>query len=114
MGGSFTDSNVGAAYLSYSGPSVSGSVTRRLSKRRSVRAGVSYTARNFDAPRKGQTVPRADRQRYYYGEYTQRITKKIRVTVGWRESNRTSTQKSLNKSSPSWYLRTSQLLDFKF
>jgi len=75
---------------------------------------VSYTARNFDAPRKNQTVPRSDRQRRYYAEYTQRITKRIALTVGWQESSRTSTQANLNRSDPSWYVRTGQLLNMKF
>jgi len=113
-GSSFTNSDVNAGYLSYCGPSLRTSITHRLSKRRSLGAGVSYTARNFDAPRKNQTVPRSDRQRRYYAEYTQRITKRIALTVGWQESSRTSTQANLNRSDPSWYVRTGQLLNMKF
>ncbi|NSW57833.1 MAG: tetratricopeptide repeat protein [Armatimonadetes bacterium] len=114
LGASYTDSSVTAAYLSYSGPTFSLSGTKRLSKRRSLGAGATYTARNFDAAAPRQTIPRADRQRTYYAEYSQQVTDKVTITVGWRETNRSSTQASLNRSDPSWYIRTTRLLDLQF
>jgi len=42
------------------------------------------------------------------------VTDKVTITVGWRETNRSSTQASLNRSDPSWYLRTTRLLELKF
>jgi len=114
VGTSFADSDVNAGYLSYSSVGATTSVTRRLSKRRSLRSGLSYTARNFNEPRAGTTEAREDRQWRYFGEYSQRVTKKITLTVGWQETKRSSTQANLNKSSPSWYIRTSRWLDLKF
>lgn len=114
LGASYTDSSVTAAYLSYTGPTFSLNGTKRLSKRRSLGAGATYTARNFDAPSPRQTIPRADRQRTYYAEYSQRVTDKVTITVGWRETNRSSTQASLNRSDPSWYIQTTRLIDLRF
>lgn len=114
LGLSYTDSNVAADYLSYDGFSYSTTVNRRLSARRSMRSGFTYTTRDFDAPRPHQTVVREDIQRSYFGEYTQRVNRRISVTVGWRETARRSTLASLSRTDPSWYLRTSRLLDLRF
>lgn len=114
LGANYTSSSVGAEYLSYDSPGVSLGLNRRLSKRRTARAGLSYTARNFDAPRPRQDVARTDRQRTFYTEYSQKITDRITVTVGWRETSRSSNDSRLSGSDPSWYLRTSSLFDIKF
>ncbi len=111
---SLTSSNVAADYLSYSGFSLSTTLNRTLSKRRSLRGGFTYTASDYDAPYPRQTRPRADRTRRFYGEYSHRITDKIAVSVGWQETIRGSTLAVLNRSEPSWYLRTSQFLDLRF
>ena len=114
LGVTYTDSNVAADYLSYDSFSCSTSVSRRLSARRSMRSGFTYTTRDFDAARPRQTVVREDIQRSYYGEYTQLVNHRISVTVGWRETARRSNIPSLNQTDASWYLRTSRLLDLRF
>lgn len=111
---SLTNSNVGADYLSYSGFLLSTTLSGTLSTRRSLRGGFSYSANDYDAPYPRETRSRSDRIRRFYGEYSQRLSRKVTVSVGWQETNRGSTLAVLDRSEPSWYVRTSQFLDLRF
>lgn len=114
LGATYTDSNVGAKYLSAETASIYGTVTNRVSRRRNLAAGFSYTTRDYDAPRPKQKLPREDVVRRGYFEYTQRVTGKVSVSGGWQETKTTSNYPKMDRSEPTWYVRLSHLLDLKF
>jgi tetratricopeptide (TPR) repeat protein len=113
LGASYTDSNVGAKYLSTESSSIYGTLTNRISKRRSIAAGYSYTARAYDAPRPKQKLAREELLRREYVEYTQRITDRVSVSGGWQETKTTSNFPKTDHANPTWYVRLSNLLDLK-
>ncbi|MCE5218168.1 hypothetical protein LLH03_14185 [bacterium] len=108
-----TNSVAGARYLSYSGPSVSGTLSSRLNTLDRVVAGASYTGHDYDAPRPRQKVAREEIVRRYFGEITHRVTSRVSITLGWQENKTTSNFPKTDHTESSVYVRFSNLFELK-
>jgi TolA-binding protein len=108
-----TNSVVGARYLSYSGPSMSGTLSNRFSPRDRAVIGASYTGHDYDAPRPRQKVAREEIVRRYFGEFTRRVTSRVSITVGWQENKTTSNFHKTDHTESSVYVRFTNLFELK-
>lgn len=114
LGGSYTDSRVGADYLSYRSPTLTTGLSQRLNTKGTVRAGFSYAGRHFAALAPRASEIRIDDSRRVYCEYAHQLTSKVAVTVGWQQTSGTSIVPSINKTEGNWYVGVSNLLGLTF